>query len=76
MRLNGFAQQENHKETKKREKEEENYLNEKLKLIDLQAEADLERARNTRDKLVIDLNKKQAKVDAWTDYAKVFEIGS
>ncbi len=76
MRLNGFAQQENHKETKKREKEEENYLNEKLKLIDLQAEADLEKARNTRDKLVIDINKKQAKVDAWTDYAKVFEIGS
>ena len=57
-------------------REEEKYFKDRIKLINLSAKADLEKATTEKDKLVIDINKKQAIVDAWTDYAKNFNIGS
>ena len=57
-------------------REEEKYFKDRIKLINLSAEADLEKATTEKDRLVIDINKKQAIVDAWTDYAKNFNIGS
>lgn len=64
------------KEAKKLEKAEQSYFNEKLKLIDLQAAADLEKAKTEKDRLEINVNKCQAIVDAWTDYTKTLKIGS
>ena len=76
MRLNSSAKKEFSKENVKRAKVEESYFNEKLTLINLQAEADLEKARTEKDKLRIKVGKAQAIVDAWTDYAKIYDIGS
>ena len=64
------------KDEKKQASLEANYFKDKLQLIKLQAEADLEKAKTQEDKLVIDINKKQAIVDAWTDYVKTMAIGS
>ena len=66
----------NAKDAKKLAKAEEKYFQEKLSLIDLQAEADLEKAKTEKDKLEISVNKCQAIVDAWTDYTKTLNIGT
>ncbi len=76
MRQKSFDETETTKEKKKRLELEGSYFNEKLKLINLQAEADLEKAQNKKDKLNININKHQAIVDAWTEYAKLFDIGT
>ena len=57
-------------------KAEESYFHEKLNLIGLQAEADIEKAKTEKDRLEINVNKCQAIVDAWTDYVKTLKIGS
>ena len=63
-------------EARKRARLEANYFNDKLSLIKLQAVADLEKAKTQEDKLIINVNKNKAIVDAWTDYVKTMEIGS
>ncbi len=76
MRQNSFEKEESKKEAKARETMEAKYLNDKLKLIGLQAEADLEKAIDQKERLLIDINKCQAIVDAWTDYAKTLTPGT
>ena len=63
-------------EARKHARLEANYFNDKLSLIKLQAVADLEKAKTQEDKLIINVNKNKAIVDAWTDYVKTMEIGS
>lgn len=64
------------RKAKERSRMEQGYLNDKLDLIRLQAAADIEKVRNERDRLEIEVNKHKAIVDAWTDYVKTLEPGT
>ncbi len=76
MRRKSIQGEETEKDASKRAEMEDSYFKEKIKLIKVQAEADLKNAKTEKDKLMVDINKCQAIVDAWTDYAKVFKIGN
>lgn len=76
MRKNGIPENESARETKNREKLEASYFSDKIKLIELSAKADLEKCKTEKDQLLVNVNKYQAIVDAWTDYAKTLKVGT